>query len=140
MITLQADILYAAGCQPFDSVGEPYSTPLANGMVTARKTIEFVLPFMRGVSSTSSVASLSGMTEDLTKKANKTYSYTANNEYLVFAYDAAYGELKSILDQNGFENIDSFNRSTLTYESQSYYVYVSANAVTDTGASFTFKF
>ena len=138
-VILNASANYEAGVQPKDSDGSDYQSPLPAGSKSTSKTIEFILPFFYGINSSPTLTSLSGLTEDLSKKGNKNYSYTADNEYLFIAYDASYGNLKSILDENNFENLDSWVKSSITYEGQTYTVYRSGFAVTG-NASFTFKF
>lgn len=139
-IVISGSVAFAEGPQPKDSAGEDYESPLAAGSVNApSKTIEFILPFYHGVNAAESVTDLVGMTEDLTKKGNKTYSYTANNEYLYVAYDSSYGDLTSILDENNFENKDNFILSTVTHEGMTYKVYRSLYAITGS-PKFTFKF
>ena len=65
---------------------------------------------------------------------------TLSNQYQVFAYDSSYGNLKSILDPNGFETISGWTKSTVTVNGFSYFVYVTNSQTTDTNAAFTFKY
>lgn len=139
-ITITGTVSYGQGPQPVDSAGEDYETPLAAGSVnTSAKTIEFILPFYRGVNAADTIADFTGFTEDLSKKGQKSYAYTAANQYCYICYDSAYGDLKSILDENNFENKDSWVKSTLTVDGQSYNVYRSGFAITGS-QTFTFKF
>lgn len=139
-ITLTGKVDYAEGPQPKDSDGKNYETPLAAGSVTATKTIKFILPFYWGKSQAESISDLTGFTEDLTEKVNKQYTYqNAGNDYCYIIYDAAYGPLKSILDENNFENLGSWIQRSLTVDEQSYFVYRSKWALTGT-FPFTFKF
>ena len=139
-IVLTGTASYAAGEQPKDSDGANYSTPLAAGSVSASRTIEFILPFYYGVSNTAEVSSLDGLTEDLTKKGQKTYTFKTNNQHMVIVYDASYGNLTSILDPNNFETIGAWSKSALTVDGQNYTVYVAKTASTAAGAKYTFKF
>lgn len=140
--TLQivATVDYAQGPQPKDSKGNDYDSPLPADQITATKTMNFILNFYYGASSNGTIPSLSGLTADTTPKGNKTYKYTTNNQYMVFAYDSDYGSLKNILDSNGFETISGWTQNTLTVNGFSYYVYVTKTQTTDTNAAFTFKF
>ena len=131
---------YAAGEQPKDSKGGDYSTPLAAGSVTASKTLQFILPYYYGASNTSSVSSFTGLSSSVTAKGQKTFNYTTNNQYMVFAYDSSYGNLKTILDGNGFDVTGGWTKSTVTVGGFSYFVYVSNSPTTDTNAPFTFKY
>ena len=140
IVTLTGTVNYEAGVQPKDSDGQNYQTALPAGSKSASKTIEFILPFYWGKKTASSISDFAGLTEDLSRKGNKTYTYAnANNEFLYIVYDAAYGNLKSILDENNFENLDSWVRSTLTADGQNYIVYRSGFAITG-NPPFTFKF
>lgn len=138
-IVMTATVNYAEGPQPLDSNGDPYETPLPAGSVTASKTIEFINPFYWGVSSGMSVTSVAGLTEDVSKKGQKQYTYVTNNEHMVIAYEASYGNLTSILDPNNFETINGWTKSNLTVNGVNYNVYVSDSATTAT-AKYTFKF
>lgn len=139
-IKLTGTVSYAQGAQPKDSKGADYDSPLPAGSVTAEKTINFIQPFYYGISNSSTVSDFTGLTANVTPKGNKTFSFTTSNQYMVFAYDSSYGNLKNIIDPNGFETISGWTKSTLTVGGFSYYVYVSNSPTTDTGASFTFKF
>ena len=88
-VVVNASVSYEAGVQPKDSDGNNYQTPLPSGSVSSNKTIEFILPFYYGVSVNKVISSLTGLTEDLSKKGQKTYAFTSNNEYLVVAYDSS---------------------------------------------------
>ena len=59
---------------------------------------------------------------------------------MVIAYDASYGNLRSILDGNGFETIGGWTQSSLTVDGFNYTVYIANSPTTDTNASFTFKY
>lgn len=139
-VTLTGTINYAAGVQPKDSDGADYNSPLPAGSVTASKTINFILPFVYGASNTATISDFTGLSESVTPKGEKKFKYTTNNQYMVFAYNASYGNLKSILDPNAFETISGWNKSSLTVDGQNYTVYIADAATTDTNAEFTFKF
>lgn len=131
---------YAAGEQPKDSKGNDYSSPLPAGSVSASKTLTFIQPYYYGISNTSSISDFAGLTENVTAKGQKTFSYTTNNQYMVMAYDSSYGNIKTILDGNGFDVTGGWTKSTLTVGGFSYFVYVANSPTTDTNAPFTFKY
>lgn len=139
-IVITGKVDYAQGPQPKDSNGDDYQTPLPAGSVTSSKTINFIQPFFYGNSASATVSTLNGLTKSVTAKGQKQFSFTTNNEHMVFAYDSSYGNLTSILDPNAFETISGWTKSTLTYNGFSYFVYVADAATTDTGAKYTFKF
>lgn len=131
---------YAAGEQPKDSKGGDYQTPLAAGSVTATKTLQFIQPYYYGASNSSTISDFTGLTESVTAKGQKTFNFTTNNDYMVMAYDSAYGNIKTILDGNGFDVTGGWTKSTLTVGGFSYNVYISNSPTTDTNAPFTFKY
>lgn len=139
-VVLGASVSYAAGVQPKDSDGGDYMSPLPAGSKSASRTIEFILPFYWGKNAAASIDSFAGLTEDLTKKGQKVYRYSnADNEYLYIVYDASYGNIKNIIDENNIDNIDSWQKSSLTVDGQNYAVYRSGFAITGS-PQFTFKF
>lgn len=139
-IVLTATISYAAGEQPKDSKGGDYQSPLPAGSVTASKTINFIQPYYYGKSATPTVSDFTELTKNVTAKGNKTFSFTTDNEHMVFAYDSSYGNLKNIVDPNGFDVTSGWTKSTLTVGGFSYFVYVADSKTTDTNAQFTFKY
>ena len=139
-IVVTGKVDYAQGPQPLDSNGNPYQSPLPAGSVTATKTIEFIQAFFYGKTAGTSISDFTGLTKDISKKGQKKYKFTTNNEHMVIAYDASYGDLTSILDPNSFEVISGWTKSSLTVDGFNYYVWIADSATTDTDAEFTFKF
>lgn len=135
-VTVSVGVEYGEGCQPKDSAGNDYAAPLPSGVATTSKVVNFVYPFCHGVSATNDIQTLDGLVEDLSGKGNKTYSFDTSNEFMVFAYDSAYGNLSSILDPNNFETISGWTKTILG----NYNVYVSGLRTTDTGAAYSFRF
>lgn len=91
----------------------------------------FVDPYFWGVIAdgtevTSEV--VTGLTKKIEGKGNKTVSYTTAGSCMVIAYPTSYGELKSALDPNKFQNIASFTKHVVNVAvmsgSVSYNVYV----------------
>jgi len=139
-IKIEGTVSYAQGTQPLDSEGNNYDSPLPAGSVKASKTINFIQAYFYGKSAGSTISDFAGLTKSVTEKGQKSFKFTTNNEYMVFAYDSSYGDLSSILDPNGFETISGWNKSTVVVDGFSYFVYVSADPTTDTNAQFTFKY
>ena len=86
------------------------------------------------------ITDIISLSKEITKKEDKTYTYTANNLYCIFAYDASYGLIKSIKDENLFENIDSFNYKLLNVNGVDYYVYQTSSKVTCNNFKYTIKY
>ena len=108
-------------------------------------SFNFVYPFYSGVlgaEATVDSAAIVGLTKSVSAKGNKSISYTTENtQKCVFAYPNSYGDLKSILDPNNFECIDTFAKSEVQVTGldgtpQTYNVYaVNANI-----QAFTYQF
>lgn len=106
---------------------------------SASLKFEFVYPYLRGISATAT-PDLDTLTEVVEKKGTKTFSYTASNQYVVFAMPEEYADLTSILDPNGFENLSSFTKTVMTNGAgESYKVYVSNSPITTSNFKYTFK-
>lgn len=106
----------------------------------------FVDPFFWGVVAPETPVTsemVTGLTKVVQTKGSKTFTYTTNNQCMVIAYPASYGDLKSALDPNKFENIGSYTKTTLdvtvTSGSVSYNVYVK-EASTASGFAITYSF
>ena len=113
----------------------------------------FINPFYYGVCAanaqiTNTVVTDLGLTSDLKGKPSGKntvdFNYTTNSQRMVIAYPSAYGDLKSIKDGNGLENLSTFaNKYTVSItneygNTESYYVYT--NGVTSGSATMKFAF
>ena len=112
--------------------------------VTSTLSVKFYNPFYHGVTSkdinTITSTDITAMTKDVSAKGTKEYKYTSSNERVVIAYDKNYGLLSSILDENSFENIGSFEKKEITIGSTVYYVYIMTNGCYCSDFKYTFKF
>lgn len=81
---------------------------------------------------------ITGLTKILRTKATFENKFTCNNKHVVFLYPNSFGNLKSILDGNGFENLTDFTKTTITIGSVSYNAYYTTGKKTLN--SFTYKF
>lgn len=89
-------------------------------------------------------SNIKSLTKHIEGKNSKTYYYTTNHQKMVIAYPKAYGRLRSIVDQNGFEQISSFNVSEVSIKGldntvQEYFVYAN-NPSSNTNFKMTFNF
>lgn len=93
-------------------------------------------PYYTGSSTVSDISDFAELTEEITiKDNNKIVTYTdVDNKYLVFTYDKSYGNLTSIKDENGFENISNWNKTELEVSGENYLVYVTQLPVTIEGS------
>lgn len=135
-VTVTATANYGQGVQPKDSDGNNYDSPLATGSKTATKEITFVIPFYWGITGDKDNIDFSALTQDITGKENKAYTYTTVKQHPVIAYDADHGALSSIKDQNGFETINGWTKTVQDGKN----VYVFDNATTDPSQKYTFTF
>lgn len=136
--------LGAAGTTTFTArVTDGGASPISGGSAS----FQFVYPFYHGVLNSDTVdeAAVKGCIKDVSVKANKTYSYdTAGaQKKCIIAFPANYGAIKSVIDPNGFENVDKFAKQTFTVTgldqtAQSYNVYVATLNVEN--MALTFKF
>lgn len=110
-------------------------------------TFNFVYPFYWGpVAATGAIneSTVEGLSKQVITKANKTVQFTCNNQRICFAYPKAYGDLKSIKDQNNFDVTGTFTKSVVSITgldstAQDYNVYVnSASTVSGFGMTFNF--
>lgn len=80
----------------------------------------------------------------LEAKANKTLTFTGTMARYIFCYPASWGTLSSIVDNSGYEYINSFQRVSLTYtsgtENVPMYAYISKTSATLSSYKYTFKF
>ena len=116
----------------------------ANNVVTSisTKTYEFISASYTGlVSAIPTVsADITALTKLVRKKAPYTNTYAPSNEYIVFCYPQSYGNITSILDGNGFENLSEYAKTTITINSVAYNVYCTTSKLTSTGLKYTFKY
>ena len=112
--------------------------------ITSTLSVKFYNPYYHGVTSkdinTIISTDITAMTKDFSAKGTKEYKYTSSNERVVIAYDKNYGLLSSILDENSFENIGSFEKKEITIGSTVYYVYIMTNGCYCSNFKYTFKF
>lgn len=111
---------------------------------SATLDIKFYNPYYHGVTDISldaiTESDITSLSKDISAKGTKKFSYTSNNKYCVIAYPKSYGLLKSALDPNGFENIDSMSYTEVTVKNVAYYAYQTANKVTCTDFMYTFSY
>ena len=117
------------------------------------RTYTYVYPMYSNVSSTD-LSSASGTdiesdgaTKITATKSNRTISVNPSSEFIQFAYPKRYGNLSSILDGNGFENLTNFTQHEVTINGGNgwtgieYYLYQSNSTTTINPAqNFQFKF
>jgi hypothetical protein len=90
-------------------------------------------------------AAIEALTKKVESKGNKSHKFDLSDAHIVFAYPAAHGALKSIIDPNGYETISGYTRTEISItgldsSAQNYYVYKSNDAATSSGFTVNFKY
>lgn len=127
-----------------------FKVEATDGTTNLSKSINvftFVDPYFYGILDTNTTPTsgdITNKTKAVASKGNKTYSFTCTAKFPFIAYPASYGNLKSILDGNGFENLTDFTKHTVTLSitsgNVSYNVYIKNSAATVTNFAYTFKY
>ena len=106
-------------------------------------SVKFYNPYYHGVTSKTldeiTSTDILGMTKDISGKGTKTYNYTSNNLYCTIAFPKSYGQLSSILDGNGFQNLDSWVFKEIEINNVPYYVYQTGTVVICNNFTYEFK-
>ena len=108
------------------------------GKITSNKVYAtFVYPYYYGVGAVDTHPQT--LNKLVQSKGTKTLSFSPNKQHIIFAYPKSYGDLKSIKDSNGFENINGFTK-TEGGSSVPYLIYTSNEASTNTNFKLTFSY
>ena len=111
------------------STNTTYTVKVSNGYETANgsTTLRFVNPNYFGVvDATGEVTADTILAFAELIRGSKSYTGTTslNNQRTVYAYPKSFGALTSIKDSNNFDYINSYTRSELEINNETYYVYV----------------
>jgi len=93
--------------------------PETNAIISQSRTATYVYPYYYGMSAVdySTTGNVSASLTQLTQaQGTKTVSITGSNAYVYFCQPAAYADLTSIKDGNGFEVLSSFTKYTRTQD------------------------
>lgn len=116
------------------------------------KNINAVYTYLYGVSandySGGGNPAYTGLTKLIQVQGSKTISLTGTNGYIYFAYPASYGNLTSIIDQNGFDVTPSFTKYTANITSSglpnnytiSYFIYKLNSTTSPAAWSYHFNY
>ena len=89
-------------------------------------------------------ATIKLMTKRVLAKGNQVIDYTVDFKRYCFAYPSIYGNLVSITDVSGFENLYGFTKTTATFTTngitQLYNIYTLISPATTTNFTVTYKF
>lgn len=87
---------------------------------------------------TTTVTDPTGLTHIAHYGKGYAHQYNQVNQKIVYLYPTSYGPLTSIVDQNGFEGINGFEKQTVTINNVQYYLYISKIPATS-NVTLTFK-
>ena len=134
---------------PVDSVNVQLTakvTDTTGNIVSANSAaFNFVYPYYIGVCGENNAvneALIKSLNKRIEAKANKTITYTTNQQRMIFAYPKAYGNISKIIDPNNFDVTSTFTKQELTITgldgtAQVYYVYINNSSSVE---NFTMKF
>lgn len=114
--------------------------------ITSSQIVNFVAPSWYGVGVNGLITGVKNMTKYLNTRANRTFTYNTNNNHFYYAYPNDWGQLTSIIDQNGFNITLSFSNLTgnlllaNNITNYVYRIYQSINPSTNTDFNITFNF
>lgn len=135
-ISYSATATYGDGPIKNTLLGIPYpNTSIKAGSVSASGIIRAYALSYYGIinSSTITESDISSLSSRLS--SSKSYTYTVNlaEQRIIYMYPQSFGTLTSIKDTNNFDYINSYTRTTLSYNGVDYYVYILTDPVTITG-------
>lgn len=135
-ISYSATATYGDGPIKNTLLGIPYpNTSIKAGSVSASGIIRAYALSYYGIINSSTITEndISSLSSRLS--SSKSYTYTVNlaEQRIVYMYPQSFGTLMSIKDANNFDYINSYTRTTLSYNGVDYYVYILTDPVTITG-------
>lgn len=135
-ISYSATATYDDGPIKNTLLGIPYpNTSIKSGSVSASGIIRAYALSYYGIINSSTITEndISSLSSRLS--SSKSYTYTVNlaEQRIVYMYPQSFGTLTSIKDANNFDYINSYTRTTLSYNGVDYYVYILTDPVTITG-------
>ena len=135
-ISYSATVTYGDGVIKNTLLGIPYpNTSIKAGSVSASGTIRAYALSYYGVINSSTITEndISSLNSRLSSAKSYTYTVSLSEQRIVYMYPQSFGTLTSIKDANNFDYINSYTRSTLSYNGVDYYVYILTDPVTITG-------
>ena len=135
-ISYSATVTYGDGVIKNTLLGIPYpNTSIKAGSVSASGTIRAYALSYYGVINSSTITEndISSLNSRLSSAKSYTYTVSLSEQRIVYMYPQSFGTLTSIKDANNFDYINSYTRSTISYNGVDYYVYILTDPVTITG-------
>lgn len=135
-ISYSATATYGDGPIKNTLLGIPYpNTSIKAGSVSASGIIRAYALSYYGVINSSTITEndISSLSSRLSSSKSYTYMVNLAEQRIVYMYPQSFGTLTSIKDANNFDYINSYTKTTLSYDSVDYYVYILTDPVTITG-------
>ena len=134
--TYSATVTYRDGPIKNTLLGIPYpNTSIKAGSISASGIVRGYALSYYGVIDASTITEndISSLSSRL--GTNKSFTHTVNlsEQRIIYMYPQSFGALSSIKDANNFDYINSYTRTSLTYNSVDYYIYILTDPVTITG-------
>lgn len=135
-ISYSATATYGDGPIKNTLLGIPYpNTSIKAGSVSASGIIRAYALSYYGIINSSTITEndISTLSSRLATSKSFTYTVDLSEQRIVYMYPQSFGTLTSIKDANNFDYINSYTRTTLSYNGVDYYVYILTDPVTITG-------
>ena len=135
-ISYSATATYGDGPIKNTLLGIPYpNTSIKAGSVSASGIIRAYALSYYGIINSSTITEndISTLSSRLATSKSFTYTVDLSEQRIVYMYPQSFGTLTSIKDTNNFDYINSYTKTTLSYDSVDYYVYILTDPVTITG-------
>ena len=135
-ISYSATATYGDGPIKNTLLGIPYpNTSIKAGSVSASGIIRAYALSYYGIINSSTITENDISTLSSRLATSKSFTYTVNlsEQRIIYMYPQSFGTLTSIKDANNFDYINSYTRTTLSYNGVDYYVYILTDPVTITG-------
>lgn len=135
-ISYSATATYGDGPIKNTLLGIPYpNTSIKAGSVSASGIIRAYALSYYGIINSSTITEndISSLSSRLSSSKSYTYTVNLTEQRIVYMYPQSFGTLTSIKDANNFDYINSYTRTTLSYNGVDYYVYILTDPVTITG-------
>lgn len=135
-ISYSATAIYGDGPIKNTLLGIPYpNTSVKAGNVSASGTIRAYALSYYGVINSSTITEndISSLSSRLSSSKSYTYTVSLSEQRIIYMYPQTFGTLTSIKDANNFDYINSYTRTTLSYNGVDYCVYILTDPVTITG-------
>ena len=134
LVTYNGTVTYLNGSSKTSTFGVEYPG-LSGGTLSANNIVKCYARSYYGVIDESMIdePDIPNLTNILSTSKSRTLTFDMTKQRCVYMYPQSLGALTTIKDSNNFEYINSYTRTTMTYNEVDYYVYILTDPVTITG-------